>query len=51
MDSTGIQVLVAANGDATAAGGGVTVVRASPQVLRVLRLTGLLDALGLADST
>jgi anti-sigma B factor antagonist len=51
MDSTGIQVLVAANNDAAAAGGGVTVVRASPQVQRVLRLTGLLDALGPADPT
>ena len=46
MDSTGIQVLVATYTDALAAGTALRVVAASDPVLRVLRLTGLLDALG-----
>ena len=50
MDSTGIQVLMAASNDVTATGGGLVVVRASPEVRRVLGLTGLLDVLGLANT-
>jgi anti-sigma B factor antagonist len=47
MDSTGIQVLVAARADAGKAGIPFRVSSASPPVMRVLRMTGLVDALGL----
>jgi anti-sigma B factor antagonist len=47
MDSTGIQVLVAARADAQQAGIPFRVRSASSSVMRVLTLTGLLDALGL----
>jgi anti-anti-sigma factor len=47
MDSTGIQVLVAARSDAKAAGIGFRVRAASDAVKRVLGLTGLLESLGL----
>jgi anti-sigma B factor antagonist len=48
MDSTGIQVLVAAHADAAKAGIPLRVRAASAPVLRVLGMTGLLDALGLS---
>jgi anti-anti-sigma factor len=47
MDSTGIQVLVAARADAQKAGIAFRVSAASPPVMRVLQMTGLADALGL----
>ena len=48
MDSTGIQVLVAASADATAADISFRVRAASGPVKRVLGLTGVLESLGLS---
>jgi anti-anti-sigma factor len=45
MDSTGIQVLVAANADV---GGGLRITGTSPAVFRLLRLTGVLEEFGLS---
>jgi len=44
MDSTGIQVLVAANADIE---GGLRITGTSPAVHRLLQLTGLLEEFGL----
>ncbi|MEV6928827.1 STAS domain-containing protein [Dactylosporangium sp. NPDC051485] len=44
MDSTGLQVLVAANNDV---GGGLQITGTSPAVHRLLRLTGVLEEFGL----
>ncbi|GAA0710612.1 STAS domain-containing protein [Dactylosporangium roseum] len=46
MDSTGIQVLVAANSDVE---GGLRITGTSPAVHRLLQLTGLLEVFGLPD--
>ncbi|WP_432834257.1 STAS domain-containing protein [Dactylosporangium sp. CA-092794] len=46
MDSTGLQVLVAANTDV---GGGLHITGASPPVRRLLQITGVLSEFGLAD--
>jgi anti-anti-sigma factor len=45
MDSTGVQVLVAANADV---GGGLHITGTSPPVYRLLRLTGVAEEFGLA---
>jgi anti-sigma B factor antagonist len=47
MDSTGIQVLVAANSDVE---GGLRITGTSPAVHRLLQLTGLLEEFGLPDN-
>ena len=44
MDSTGLQVLVAANSDV---GGGLRITGTSPAVFRLLQLTGVLEEFGL----
>ena len=44
MDSTGLQVLVAANSDV---GGGLRIIGTSPPVYRLLQLTGVLQEFGL----
>jgi anti-anti-sigma factor len=44
MDSTGLQVLVAANNDV---GGGLRITGTSPAVYRLLQLTGVLEEFGL----
>jgi anti-sigma B factor antagonist len=49
MDSTGIQILVAAYTDAAAAGRTLRVIGVSPPVRRILRLTGVLTTLGVED--
>jgi anti-anti-sigma factor len=45
MDSTGLQVLVAANTDV---GGGLRITGTSPAVHRLLKLTGVLEEFGLS---
>ncbi|WP_433612820.1 STAS domain-containing protein [Dactylosporangium sp. CA-139114] len=45
MDSTGLQVLVAANTDV---GGGLRITGTSPAVHRLLQLTGVLEEFGLS---
>ncbi|MEV8513521.1 STAS domain-containing protein [Dactylosporangium sp. NPDC051484] len=47
MDSTGLQVLVAANTDV---GGGLRITGTSPAVYRLLRLTGVLEEFGLPSA-
>lgn len=44
MDSTGLQVLVAANTDV---GGGLRITGASPAVRRLLQITGVLESFGM----
>jgi len=45
MDSTGLQVLVAANSDV---GGGLRITGTSPAVFRLLQLTGVLEEFGVS---
>ncbi|MFI5906123.1 STAS domain-containing protein [Dactylosporangium sp. NPDC051541] len=47
MDSTGLQVLVAANTDV---GGGLRITGTSPAVHRLLQLTGVLQEFGLSPT-
>ncbi|WP_238007255.1 STAS domain-containing protein [Dactylosporangium sp. AC04546] len=47
LDSTGIQVLVAAKADVK---GGVRITGTSPAVHRLLRMTGLLEEFGVTDN-